>query len=306
MPWVLQIEGRAHRVADSGPYTVWMILSPATLFSSATLVAAGAYVLAALWPRPANPAPDDRADVVPQAHQVPKADAAWWLLALGWLAQAVAIATDGLDWQHQPLLARFGFGPALSVTTWLVLGVYALERLQLDSLVARRALAVIAASSVVLAAAFPGQVHPTQHALAPIHWVLGLASYGLFGAALLHAAFLTLAERRMKRRLPPAGIPLLRLESLTLRFVWAGFVVLSATLLLGYLFAQPWRWDHKSVLSVLSWLVFATLLAGRHWMGWRGKTAAHWLYAGSALLLLAYVGSRFVLEVLLHRAPGLG
>ena len=59
-----------------------MILSPATLFSSATLVAAGAYVLAALWPRPATPVPDDRADVVPQVHQAPKADAAWWLLAL--------------------------------------------------------------------------------------------------------------------------------------------------------------------------------------------------------------------------------
>jgi ABC-type uncharacterized transport system permease subunit len=190
-----------------------------------------------------------------------------------------------------------------------VLGVYALERLRLDSSAVRRALAALAAGSVVLAWLFPGQVHPRMgHGLTPLHWVLGLASYGLFGAALLHAAFLRLAERRMRHAPTSAslltpGIPLLRLESLTLRFVSAGFVVLTLTLALGAVFAHPWRWDHKTLLSLMAWAVFAVLLAGRHWLGWRGRTAIGWLYAGSALLLLAYVGSRFVLEVLLHRSP---
>ena len=45
------------------------------------------------------------------------------------------------------------------------------------------------------------------------------------------------------------------------------------------------------------------LLAGRRAFGWRGPKAAGWLYAGAAMLLLGYVGSRFVLEVLLHRSP---
>ena len=62
-------------------------------------------------------------------------------------------------------------------------------------------------------------------------------------------------------------------------------------------------WDHKTVFSVLAWLVFAVLLAGRARFGWRGRQATRWLYTGTALLLLAYVGSRFVLEVVLHRAP---
>ena len=99
----------------------------------------------------------------------------------------------------------------------------------------------------------------------------------------------------------PLGLPLLGLEKLTFRFVAAGFVVLSATLVLGWWFAQPWRWDHKTVFSMLAWLVFAGLLAGRRAFGWRGRYATRWLYAGGALLLLAYAGSRFVIEVLLHR-----
>jgi ABC-type uncharacterized transport system permease subunit len=100
------------------------------------------------------------------------------------------------------------------------------------------------------------------------------------------------------------GVPLLRLERLTFWFVGAGFAVLSAAIVLGAWFASPWRWDHKTLLSVLSWTVFAGLLVGRRMFGWRGVRATRWLYAGAALLLLAYVGSRFVFEVLLDRAPG--
>ena len=73
--------------------------------------------------------------------------------------------------------------------------------------------------------------------------------------------------------------------------------------MLGWWFASRWRWDHKTVFSLLGWAVFAVLLGGRRVRGWRGRQATRWLYAGAALLLLAYVGSRFVLEVVLHRAP---
>ncbi|MDH3460672.1 MAG: cytochrome c biogenesis protein CcsA, partial [Burkholderiaceae bacterium] len=72
----------------------------------------------------------------------------------------------------------------------------------------------------------------------------------------------------------------------------------------GWSFAAPWRWDHKTVFSTLSWVVFAGLLAGRHAFGWRGRRAMRWLYAGAVLLLLAYAGSRFVWEVVLQRPPG--
>ena len=101
-----------------------------------------------------------------------------------------------------------------------------------------------------------------------------------------------------------SGMPLLRLERLTFRFVGAGFVVLTAAMLLGAWFASPWRWDHKTVFSILGWLVFAGLLAGRRRSAGAARVRRAGCTAGAALLLLAYVGSRFVLEVLLHRAAG--
>ena len=104
-----------------------------------------------------------------------------------------------------------------------------------------------------------------------------------------------------------SGMPLLTLERLTFRFVTAGFVLLSATLVAGWLFSEQlygraWLWDHKAVFSLLAWITFAVLLLGRSRFGWRGRSAVRVLYAGTALLLLAYVGSRFVMEVVLGRA----
>lgn len=204
---------------------------------------------------------------------------------------------------------HFGFAPALSVTAWLVLTVYAVERQLFPQLRARWVLSALGAVAVLLAKVFAGQpLHVSASAWLPLHLALGIASYGLLAAAVVHAGLMTRAERRMRQAVDPhSGMPLLALERLTFRFVTAGFVLLTATLAAGMLFSevlyrQAWRWDHKAVFSSLAWLVFAALLLGRARFGWRGRTAVRMLYAGAALLLLAYVGSRFVLEVLLGRS----
>ena len=230
-------------------------------------------------------------------------------LLAAWIAHAVAIVVDIAGIGSDVVTARFGFAPALSMTVWLVLAVYLVESRFVPLPGARRALAMLAFAVVGLAWLFPGEVRPlVASRWAPVHWGLGIASYGLFGAAVLHAAMLGRAERQMRTAAMATtgaskGMPLLQLERMTFRFVAAGFVALSAAILLGAWFASPWRWDHKTVFSVLGWLVFAGLLAGRRAFGWRGPAATRGVYAGAALLLLAYVGSRFVLEVLLHRAP---
>ncbi|WP_290663379.1 cytochrome c biogenesis protein CcsA [Aquabacterium sp.] len=258
------------------------------------------------------------ASVLPEGegHTIaPKNRRVWAALALAWLAHAISIVLDTFSWNSPQPAARFGFAPALSVTTWLVLAVYAVESHRLGLPAVRRALAWLAAITVALSWAFPGQEHPTSGSpWAPLHWISGFASYGLIGAALMHAALMRVAEKQLRARpgspsvksmslgTPQAlGMPLLRLESLTLRFVAAGFAMLTLTLVLGIWSSNPWHWDHKSIFSVLSWLVFAILLVGRYQFGWRGRQAVRWLYAGSTLLLLAYVGSRFVMEVVLHR-----
>jgi ABC-type uncharacterized transport system permease subunit len=234
-------------------------------------------------------------------------NAARLALLAAWLLHAVVLARGLLG--ETP---RFGFAPALSVTTWLVLTVYAVEQKFIPQLRARWALAGLGTAAVLLALAFPGTpLHATASPWLALHWALGIASYGLFAAAVVHAWLMTRAEKEIRQvAQPQSGVPLLTLERLTFRFVGAGFVLLSATLLAGFLFGEtlygpgrPWKWDHKTVFSLLSWLTFAVLLVGRARFGWRGRKAVRVLYTGAVLLLLAYVGSRFVLEVVLGRTP---
>ena len=99
---------------------------------------------------------------------------------------------------------------------------------------------------------------------------------------------------------------LLTMEKLLFRLIGFGFGLLTLTVLSGIFFSEqlfgtPFKWDHKNIFTLLSWLLFGALLAGRAWRGWRGKTALRFTLTGFATLLLAYVGSRFVLEVVLHR-----
>lgn len=226
---------------------------------------------------------------------------------LAWLLHGVLLALN--LFLFEPF---FGFAPALSVTAWLIAAVYAVESRVYPLLETRWALSILGAVAVLLAAMFPGHsLPPTASPWLPLHWVLGIASYGLFGAAVVHAWFMTRAEERFRLAADPhSGIPLLTVERLTFRFIATGFVLLTATLLAGILFGNQlygssfrFRIDHKTVFSVLSWVTFAVLLVGRARFGWRGRRAVRVLYIGSALLLLAYVGSRFVLEIILGRSP---
>ena len=228
-----------------------------------------------------------------------------WLLTLGWCAHGLTLL--GLLGGE----ARFGFAPALSVTAWLVLTAYAVERQFFPQLKVRWFIGILGAATVILALVFPGTaLHVQASAWLPLHWALGLSAYGMFAAAVVHAWMMTRAEQQIRLAQTTPGLPLLALERLTFRFVGAGFVLLSATLLAGWLFAEQlygpgaeaWRWDHKRVFALLSWLTFALLLWGRQRWGWRGKRAVRVLYAGAAMLLLSYVGSRFVIELLLGRS----
>lgn len=232
-----------------------------------------------------------------------QANAARISLRLAWLLHALALGFGLVN--HTP---HFGFAPALSITAWLVLTVYMVEQRRYPQLRSREIMPAMGCLVVLLAALFPGTpLHVDASPWLPLHLALGIASYGLFAAAVVHAALMTHAEQQMRRGGDhDSGVPLLTLERLTFRFVVAGFALLTATLAAGWLFGEvlygkAWVWNHKSVFSLLAWLTFAVLLLGRKQFGWRGQRAVNMLYAGSLLLLFAYVGSRFVLEVILKR-----
>ena len=222
-----------------------------------------------------------------------------------WIFHGVALAYGMFG---EP--SRFGFAPALSVTVWLAAAVYAMESNIYPAIQTRWTLYLLGTAVVLLALAFPGSpLHAKASFWLPLHLGLGVASYGMFAVAVVHGWFMTRAEKRIRMAVEPdSGIPLMTLERLTFRFVNEGFLLLSATILVVLFFSEQlygvgsaWRWDHKTIFSLLSWLTFAVLIVGRLRFGWRGRVAVRVLYAGSGLLLLAYVGSRFVMEVVLGR-----
>jgi len=109
-------------------------------------------------------------------------------------------------------------------------------------------------------------------------------------------------ERAVLGQLPP----LLTMERLLFRLVTLGFVLLTLTVLTGVVFSEalfdrPIVFDHKTIFTLIAWAIFAALLAGRALYGWRGRVALRWTLAGFVAMFLAYAGSRFVLEVVLHR-----
>jgi ABC-type uncharacterized transport system permease subunit len=164
-----------------------------------------------------------------------------------------------------------------------VLTVYAIESRLFPQMQGAGRWPGLGSVAVILAAVISRarRYHAIASPWLPLHWALGIASYGLFAAAVVHGWLMTRSERSIRQAAQTdAGVPLLTLERLTFRFVTAGFVLLSATLLVGWLFAETlygpglaWKWNHKTVFSVLAWLTFAGLLIGRARLGWRGRKA---------------------------------
>lgn len=142
-----------------------------------------------------------------------------------------------------------------------------------------------------------------------LHAWSAVLAYATLAVAALLAVMLWLQERALRRREFHAWLralpPLVELETLLFRTIAVGFALLSATLLTGVLFVEnlfAQHLIHKTVLSVLSWLVFGGLLAGRWRYGWRGTTAVRWTLVAMVLLVLAFFGTKFVLELVLHRS----
>ena len=120
-------------------------------------------------------------------------------LAVGWLAHGLALALDVFGYGTAVAGARFGFAPALSATVWIVLAVHTVESRLLPVPAVRRVLAVAGTGVVLLAAAFPGESRPhAGSAWLPLHWLLGVVSYGLLAMAVLHSWLLDTAEWRLR------------------------------------------------------------------------------------------------------------
>jgi ABC-type uncharacterized transport system permease subunit len=140
-----------------------------------------------------------------------------------------------------------------------------------------------------------------------IHVLISLLAYSLLTMASVQAVLLAVQDHHLRNRHPGGFIralpPLQTMEALLFEMIGAGFVLLTVALLSGLFFLQDMfaqRLVHKTLLSILAWLVFGALLWGRFRSGWRGQKALIWTLTGFVVLMLAYFGSKFVLELVLQ------
>jgi ABC-type uncharacterized transport system permease subunit len=228
------------------------------------------------------------------------------LLPLAFHAALLAGAAFEPDGLH------LGVGIAVSAILWLTVLIYWLGNFfyRLDGL--QSLVLPVAAVAVLLPAVFPSAraLPHTELVAFKVHLLIAMAAYSLLTIASLHVLLMMLIERRLHEGAAPRELhhlpPLLTMEALLFRIIWAGFILLTLTLASGMvyseeIFGRAARLNHKTVFGVVSWTIFALLLGGRHVYGWRGRIALRWTLTGFLMLVLAYVGSKFVLEVLLGR-----
>jgi ABC-type uncharacterized transport system permease subunit len=179
-----------------------------------------------------------------------------------------------------------------------------------------RVLAAILLGSAAFGAAVTGAGHTYAEESAPgwelsAHILLSMGAAALLFAAAVTAVLLVFLDRRLRTRriidLPKVLPPMDSVEKVMFRLIGGGFVLLTLALLTGFIFVTnlfTQHLVHKTVLSLVAWVIFGVLLIGRTRYGWRGRSAVRWTLWGFGFLLLAYFGSKFVLEYLLGRHWG--
>lgn len=220
-----------------------------------------------------------------------------------WTIEQAVFTPTGLD---------LSFMHALSLVAWVTVLVAGVSGVLARLPAVGNAILAVAAVCA-LAPLVRGGGHTVSYAGEPwatAHIAVALIAYALFVVAAMHSLILTGLEKRLRRGLSPesgeATPPLLTLERVLFRLVGAGFVLLTLTLVSGALFSEQlfgkaMTFNHKNVFSLLGWFTFAILLFGRWRFGWRGRRALYWILAGTVLLVLGYLGSKFVTEVVLGR-----
>ncbi len=169
------------------------------------------------------------------------------------------------------------------------------------------ALFPVAAATIGLLLAYPnGHLLTGASWQLQVHILCSLLAYSILGLAVFQAILLSIQDRHLRNRQPGGFIralpPLAVMESLLFQMIATGFALLTLALVTGFLFLEDifaQHLVHKTTLSIIAWVVFGILLWGRWRFGWRGRTTRRWTIGGFIFLMLAYFGSKFVLELIL-------
>jgi ABC-type uncharacterized transport system permease subunit len=230
-------------------------------------------------------------------------------LALGFagLGLHTWLVYDGIFSQPGLNLAFFN---ALALTSWTVVTLLLVSSLSKPVENLGILILPLAALTLFLESRYPsvGFLRGSTGWPIKIHVLLSMLAYSLLTLASVQAILLAVQDHYLHTRQPVGFVralpPLQTMESLLFEMIGAGFILLTLALASGFAFLEDMfaqHLVHKTVLSTLGWLVFGALLMGRFRYGWRGRTAIVWTLSGFVILILAYFGSKAVLELVLQR-----
>lgn len=200
-----------------------------------------------------------------------------------------------------------GLFTSLTIASWLMALLAFLFGLRASSAHPGMIIYPLTMISLVLKESLPSS-HATALADPALEWhiLLSLAAYALFTLAALQSLVLLFQERQLRRhhlngffrQLPP----LQTMDKALFQLLVSGFILLSVGLITGAIFIEDLfaqHLVHKTILSLVAWCIFATLLWGRNQYGWRGTTAVKWTLIGFTFLVMSYLGTKLVLEFIL-------
>ena len=222
-----------------------------------------------------------------------------WVLH-GWLLYMAILATPGL---------ALNTGSAMSFVGWMIAGM-GLAFFTRPAFTGLAVLLVGIGGLAVLLTGLGGAGYSNPGLGWPLkaHILLSAAAYSLLSVAAALAVLLAIQDDRLRSHKPIGWLRHLpamdTMESMMFGAINIGFIgltmaVFSGLIFVDNLFAQ--HLAHKTILSLVSWMVFGILVLGRWRLGWRGKVALRWVLGGFVILALAYFGSKIVLELLLDR-----
>jgi ABC-type uncharacterized transport system permease subunit len=222
-----------------------------------------------------------------------------------------AVVLHSLLLYHRLLIPNginLGFFNAASLISWIAAVLLILSALRKPVENLGIALLPLAAITILLEDMFAARhvlhIYGTWQIQA--HILISVVAYSLLTLGMVQAVLLAIQDRHLRNRQPGGFVralpPLKTMETLLFQMLGAGFILLTLSLITGILFLQDifaQHLVHKTVLSIVAWIIFAVLLWGRWRFGWRGRTAIRWTLGGFIVLMLAYFGSKMVLELVL-------
>ena len=205
---------------------------------------------------------------------------------------------------------NLGFNNALSLVSWVMVMLILL--VSTVKLTDKLALIFLPAAALSLLLEL---LMPNDHMLLEnlsiglsLHILLSITAYSVLAIAATQAIILAIQEKQLHNQHPTRSMrllpPMQTMEELLVQLLAIGFFLLSLSLSTGLMFVYDifsQHLSHKVVFSILAWLVFALVLWGRWARGWRGKKLIRWTLGGFSLLILAYFGSKLVLELILQK-----